>query len=130
MTTNLLQRGLDWLHDRQRTHVSATVAIRRGGSTTSDVPATPGRTEFEEEREYGGARVSHAHDWLIAAADYQIEGVVVEPADGDRIVSTEADGTLRVFEVSPFGTEPAFRPTDPGRKRLRVHSRQIDEVTP
>lgn len=63
-------------------------------------------------------------DWIIKADDLVIGGSAVMPKRGDRITA----GGL-VYEVNVDG-EQVYHWSDPGHTRLRVHTKQIDEVTP
>lgn len=96
------------------------VTYTRGASVVA-LTATPGRTQFELDNGDGVILNIESRDYLIDPADLVIAGTASAPASGDRI--TEGD---RVYEVMPFGREPAWRWSDTHRTRYRVHTKQID----
>ena len=119
---DLLQTGSDWLEAQRHEHLSHAVAYCRGAESV-EISATVGQTTFEVEREFGVERVE-SRDFLIRSADLVLAGQPTEPQRGDRIKET-LGGTLAVFEVMAPGNEPPWRYSDPGRKTLRVHTKQV-----
>jgi len=126
MTADMLKDGSDWLQDQQKAHVAQMVTYSRGGQQLS-ISATIGRTEFDVDPGDGfGVRVE-ARDYLIHAADLVLGGVTVKPQRGDRIRETRADGDTAVYEVmSPADGEPVWRYSDDYRRRLRIHTKEVD----
>lgn len=121
---DLLHTASDWLHDRQKQHASRTVTYERGAATVA-VQATIGRTVFEIDDDLGVVHKIESRDFLIHAADLVLSGSAVLPERGDRI--RETDGTTTyVYEVLAPGKEPHYRFSDPYRKRLRIHTKQVE----
>lgn len=113
---DLLQRASDWLEDQRRRHLSHMVTYRRGASS-SQVAATVGRTVFALDDGAEAVLRVESRDYLILAADLAVS----TPQAGDQIVDQAV-----VYEVASFGSEPAWRYSDPYRKTLRIHTKQVD----
>lgn len=121
---DILQRASDWLEDQRTKFATREVTYLRGDSSVA-VPATVGRTVFEIAGEYGVVEKSESRDYLLLAADLVLNGQVTLPQRGDRIRES-AGLTVFVYEVMAPGQEPAWRYSDPYRKTLRIHTKQID----
>jgi hypothetical protein len=61
---------------------------------------------------------------LIQPADLVIAGSQVLPERGDTIRETQ-NGNVYIYEVMAPGSEPHWRWSDPHRKLLRIHTKQI-----
>ena len=119
---DLQAKGAAWLAQQRRAHASHPARYGRGDSIIR-LPVSSGRSQFEVD-EGGGILIEiESHDFLITPSDLRIDGVATEPLAGDRI----EDGGV-VYEVMPFGNEPAWRWADIYRQRYRVHSKQVDKV--
>ena len=125
----LLQRGSQWLGNALTENEGITVTIRRGEDVTEDVPVVIGRTTAI--RDDGDVTIEMTcRDFLILTADYVIDGNAVRPEAGDLIeeAALVEGGPLPTFEVLPFAGEPHERYSDPYRKRLRIHTKQVSPV--
>ena len=91
------------------------------------VAATVGRTVFETADDYGVVQRSESRDFLIAAADLVLGGSQVLPERGDRIRETQGQ-KVYVYEVMAPGKEPQYRFSDPYRRTLRIHTKQVEVV--
>ena len=120
---DLLETASNWLEEKRTQHLSRTVTYQRGADTV-DVPVSIGRTTFEVDDGYGIVQKWESRDFLILAADLVLAGLQTLPQRGDRIQETQA-GTTYVYEVLAPGKEPAWRYSDPYRKTLRIHTKQI-----
>ncbi len=121
---DLLQTGSDWLADRLKTHASRQVVYRRGAQQVT-VQATMGRTLLKLDDGYGGVRMEWTDpDFLIHAADLVLGGSITLPKRGDQIRETVGTQTF-VYEVMAPGKEPPCRFSDPYRKVLRIHTKQV-----
>lgn len=124
---NLLQRASDWLEGQRDQHLSREVIYQRDASTVA-VSGTIGRTVFDVDNGHGILERVESRDYLILSADLVLGGAETLPRAGDRI--READGNRTfVYEVMAPGNEPAWRYSDPYRKTLRIHTKQIDVET-
>lgn len=124
---DLLEQASNWLEDQRTRHVSRVVTYARG-EQSAQLPATIGKTTFEVDDGYGVLVRHESRDFLILAADLVLGGQTMLPDRGDRIRETQG-GTVFVYEVSAPGKEPCWRYSDPYRKTLRVHTKQIDTET-
>lgn len=117
----LFDRLKSWLPAMAAQVAGVTVTYTRGVTSVS-LPALEGRTVFASQQE-GAPRVEFGdRDYLIELADLTTFG---DPQVGDRITETLA-GVARVFEVRTPGTgEPAWRWSDPGHTRYRVHTTRV-----
>jgi hypothetical protein len=121
--TNLLQTGSQWLGDQLLAHAATEVRYVRGLEQAL-VLATIGKTEYEIEDSAGAVVRVQTRDYLIRAADLVLGGSPALPQPGDRIHETDGDATF-VYEVLSPGTEPCWRYSDPHRRLLRVHTKQV-----
>jgi len=120
---DMLEQGASWLDDQRHQHMTRSVSYARGSSTV-EVQATIGRTEFEQADEYGIVHKVESRDYLIRAADLVLDGQPTLPKRGDQIRETDGTTTI-VYEVLSPGDEPIFRYSDPYRKALRIHTKHI-----
>lgn len=121
---DLLDKGSAWLGRQRRAHVTRAVIYVRGQSTTS-LPATVGTTEFTKDG--GGFPVTfNSVDWLIDAADLEIDGLPTEPARGDRIHDETVD-QRRVYELLDDLGGPPWKWSDPYHRTYRVHTKLVEE---
>lgn len=117
--SNLFAKAREWLGTAVQEAAGVTVAYTRG-VTSITLTAVVGRTVFVSNAE-GAPRVQFGErDYLIEVADLTLG----TPKLGDRITET-IDGTAVVFEVQePEAGEPAWRYSDQGRTRYRVHTKR------
>lgn len=121
---DILQRGSDWLEDQRHTHATRTVTYKQDVNSIS-LAATIGRTIFEIDNGQGVLERIESRDFLVLATDLVLVGLPVLPRRGDRIRETQG-ATTYVYEVMAPGKEPEWRWSDPYRKTLRIHTKQID----
>ena len=122
---DLLEQASDWLGGMRRTYLSRTATYQRGDDSV-EVVAAVGRTVFEIDDGSGAVVQWESRDFLIAAVDLVMAGEIVEPLPGDQIKEA-AGGKVLVYEVMGPGKERCWRWSDPYRRTLRVHAKQIDE---
>lgn len=121
---DLLQRGSDWLEGMRTTHATRPVTYARGAHSV-DVAATVGRTVFRVENGYGVLERVEARDYLFLGSALVLGGEATLPLPGDRIRET-VDGRTFVYEVMAPAGEFCWRWSDPHRRTLRVHTKQVD----
>jgi hypothetical protein len=121
--SDLLQQASNWLEDQRTRHAASTSQYVRG-SRSVDLLATVGKTTFDVDDGYGVLVRYESRDFLILAADLVLDGLPLIPQRGDRIQETQG-GTTFIYEVTAPGKEPCWRYSDPYRKTLRIHSKQI-----
>jgi hypothetical protein len=121
---DLLRTASDWLEDMRTEHASETVIYRREADSVS-LAATIGRTVFEVDDGFGVLQKYESRDFLVLADDLVLAGSPVLPEAGDRIEETVGTTTF-VYEVMAPGKEPPWRYSDPYRKTLRIHTKQVE----
>ncbi len=121
---NLLQQASDWLEAKRTQYAAGVVCYVRGGQS-ADVSATVGNTTFEVDDGYGVLVRHESRDYLVLAADLKFAETPTLPQRGDLVRETQG-GTVFVYEVTAPGNEPCWRYSDPYRKTLRIHSKQVD----
>jgi len=120
----MLKDASDWLEEKRKQHASRPVTYHRGLFQV-EVQTTIGKTVFEVEDGSGILEKVESRDFLILAEDLVLNTVRTLPKRGDRI--READGEMvYVYEVLAPGREPHYRFSDPYRKTLRIHTKQVD----
>ena len=112
--------------DSIRQAAGVTVTIRRGGIASAPVVAGKGTSDFVQETDDGSSASWRTDDYLIAVADYAIEGVAVKPEPGDQIEETLGTESA-VSEVIKNGGEPCWRYSDRGQRQYRIHTQRISE---
>ena len=79
---------------------------------------------FQVDNGSGLIETVQSRDFLILTSYLVLGGTATLPKAGDRI--KEAVGsTSYVYEVLAPGTEPAYRFSDPYRRTLRIHTKQV-----
>ena len=124
---DLLDRASAWLDGMRVKHTSRLVLYQRGLWSVS-VPAGIGRTTFQVDNGSGVIETVESRDFLILAADLVLGGTVTLPKTGDRIREASGEdggGASYMYEVLAPGTEPAYRFSDPYRRTLRIHTKQV-----
>lgn len=124
---DLLETSSAWLEDQREQFLSRSVIYKRGADTVQ-VPTTIGRTVFALDDGAGGVLRTESRDYLIRTAHLVLGGAATLPQRGDQI--HEMAGTdIYIYEVMAPGDEPHFRFSDPYRKAVRVHTKQINKET-
>jgi hypothetical protein len=117
--TNLLQSGIEWLDAQRKASLSQSVTYERGHDSV-ELAATLGTSE-EEVFDSGTSMRVKRTDFLVTAADLVLDGELITPIPGDRIVS----GT-KTYEVMALSDGRHFEEF-PGGVTLRIHAKLIDE---
>ena len=124
--SDLLESGQAWLAGKLKSHASREVVYLRGASQAT-VSATIGRTLLKLDDGYGGIRMEWTdRDFLIQATEIDFGGGPVSPERGDRIQET-AGSVVSTYEVTAYGGDPPFRPSDPFGIVLRIHTKCIEQ---
>jgi len=132
---DLLEEAAGWLDGMRTAHLSRPVVYCRpsagsGQGAEVEVAATIGKTVFEIDDGSGAVERFESRDFLISAGELVLGGDTTLPQPGDRV--KEPAGVLGVkvlvYEVMAPGKEPCWRWSDPFRRTLRIHTKQVDEV--
>lgn len=113
---DLIALGALWLRGIQRSHASHPVTYQSGATSLSDVPATVGRTDWEQANTEGLLTRNELRDYLIDVAD--LPNIV--PAAGDKIIDGPA-----TYEICNGPEGHCFRYSDPAQLRYRIHTQLI-----
>ena len=125
---DLLNTSSAWLEDQREAFLSRTVIYQRGADTV-EVTATIGRTLFAVDNGDGAALRVESRDYLIRAARLVLDGDVILPRSGDQVHEMQ-DGVIFIYQVMAPGDEPVWRYSDPYRRTLRIHTKQVDQEVP
>ena len=126
---DLLEKSSTWLEDQREKFMSRTVIYQRAADAV-EVTATIGQTLFAVDNGEGAALQVESRDYLIRASNLVLGGGPVLPRRGDQIHELQ-DGVIFIYEVMAPGGEPVWRYSDPYRRTLRIHTKQVDtETTP
>lgn len=126
---DLLATSSQWLEGQREKHMTRSVIYKRAAHTV-ELPATIGRTVFALDDGAGAILRVESRDYLIRAAHLVLNAVTELPKRGDQIHELQ-DGVIFIYEVMGPGDEPHFRYSDPHRRTLRIHTKQVDtEVSP
>jgi hypothetical protein len=109
-----------WLDSVNREQISQTVAIQVGSAVSDDIAATIGSSEFQEASDEGIVTTFQSRDYLIAVADYAIDGIVITPEPGQKV-----NESGRTYEVVSPGGEPCARFSDASQLMWRIHTKLI-----
>ena len=121
---DMLRAGQEWLANQLKAHASSTVVYLRGANQTS-VTAIIGRTLMKIEDGYGGVHMQWTdRDFLVSPTELVLASSQVLPERGDTIRETD-NGKVYIYEVNAPGSEPPWRWSDPHRRLLRIHTKQI-----
>jgi len=143
---DLFATSAAWLEQKRAAYCASQVTYVRG-SLSASVPATIGKTTFEEENGYGILTRIESRDYLIRAVDLVLAGfggfspeeiaaltaseleelLASEPAKperGDLIRETVGEKTLS-YELLPLGNQPSWRWSDQFRNTMRIHTKLV-----
>ena len=121
---DLLKIACDWLGGMRLKHTSQLVTYSRGSSSV-DVQATLGKTDYEVADESGLTVQAVATDFLIAADQIVLDGIRTLPRPGDQVRLADGD-QVKVYEVLDLAGGGHYRPSDPYGQTLRIHTKQVD----
>lgn len=124
--TDMLADAMAWLDGQRRSMLARSVVYERGTSSV-ELPATVGRTTYEQTDEAGATVETNVRDFLITASDLVLDGVPIVPAIGDRVYLETAEG-VEVCEVLDLGGTGHYAPAL-GGQCWRVHTRRVQVVT-
>lgn len=122
--SDLIDNACAWLGTQRKAYASRTVTYSRAGITVS-VLGTKGKTEAELSTENDLLIDASIQDWLIDAEDLVLNGVAVQPADGDTIAETVGTSTVTWEVRSPGDPEPTWRWADSFRRTYRIHTVEV-----
>lgn len=101
-----------------------TVTIQRGDLTIDCVPCGLGKSEFAAIDASGAVVTIRSQDYLILAELYDFGDGPVEPARGDKVIRSQADGD-HTYELLDVPGAPSWRWSDSYQQRLRLHTKEV-----
>lgn len=125
--TDAFARGATWLRSKLRTHAARAITItdrELNPAVSITLPATPGRTQFEESTTEGAILATESRDWIVTASELQ--DLFGDPARlrSGWIVTDSLDGSR--YEIrSPAGGRP-WRWSDTANTTIRIHTKALD----
>jgi len=122
---SLQQPIADAVHRARARIYGETILYKRGSAVVEIADAIPHLPEFlvDESRD-GAVRVSHQDlDWKFPPDRLVIDGALVVPEKGDRIVRVDLGN--EEFEVLPRGSDECWRWSDSGHHTFRVHTKKV-----
>lgn len=126
--TDVMERGMAWLTDQLQAHVAQPIIYARGNEVI-EFCATFGRKLFQLQDIDGGIRMQWSdRDFIFPATSLDFGGGPVLPRRGDTVTVDLGDGTGIVYEVAAPGGEQPYRWSDPFKKSLRVHAKQVETI--
>ena len=112
------------LFDDLQAFAASEVAYRRGAESFTPL-ATKGVTGAERHDGDGMIINDEIRDWLINRDQMVLNGVAVEPEEGDEIVETDPQGVTNVWKVLPLVSDRCWRWSGPHNLRFRIHVKLI-----
>ena len=120
---DLQQTGQAWLADKLSKHAARAVVYQRGNQQ-AEVIATIGKSSYQQDSGEGMLTRAQVRDYLIDTVQLVIDGQLVLPRSGDRILEIDGSKTF-VYEVMALGDQPAWRYSDVFRLKFRIHTKLI-----
>ncbi|MFA7178027.1 MAG: hypothetical protein WC114_12325 [Smithellaceae bacterium] len=111
----MLEQASAWLEAQRLKELSVPAVYVRKDGTQIPVNATPGRTLFRAEDQYGVTVRTESRDFLIAASELSDD-----PERGDTIVYNG----FRYEVLAPNG-EPVWRWSGAYHRTRRIHTKEI-----
>ena len=111
----MLEQASAWLEAQRLKELSVPAVYVRKDGTQIPVNATPGRTLFRAEDQYGVTVRTESRDFLVAASELS-----AEPERGDSILYNGCR-----YEVLAPNGEPVWRWSGAYRWTRRIHTKEI-----
>jgi hypothetical protein len=113
-----MSKGLDFLASQRKQFLSESIVYSPLSGEAHPLFATPGRTLFRSENEYGMTVRTLSFDFIVSADD-----LGCEPRRGDTIIFNN-----RMYEVLAPNNEPCWRWSGNDGKTYRIHTKDTGEV--
>jgi len=122
---SIMSTSLAWLSSSMKTHLSESGSIRRDDNETPSIDMRVGKTMADVEGMNGVTVRTNIADFLITAADYQINGIAVEPKRGDEI-----DYGGKTYRAMPIAGGEVWRYAENvNRTVLRIHTKEVGDAS-
>jgi hypothetical protein len=124
---DMFAKGAAFIGQSLRNHASRSITISdrlENPSVTITLPASSGKTHFDEDEGDGIIITYDARDWLVAKSDMLDQfGAVIEVKRGWIIQDSLDQERYEVY--APPGVQP-WKYSDSEKTRIRIHSRNLD----
>jgi hypothetical protein len=117
-----LRNANEWHMGKRRRFETSTVTYGRVISSVS-VPAERGATVMEYVADDNMTAVFQSVDFKVAAADLEIDGQLISPQTGDRIIPENREGVYEVIQ-NPISRK-CWAWDDPYELRYRIHTKKV-----
>ena len=124
--SDMLQKGQSWLAAKLTQFASRPVIYQRD-ELSVELPATIGKSEYEQDDGEGVITRAQVRDFLINTKDLLGSPIGTWPRRGDRILESDGETTF-IYELMSIGSEPPWRYSDPFRVKLRIHTKLVDTI--
>lgn len=114
----VLEQAAEWLEAQRLKELSVPAVYVRKDGTRIEINATPGRTLFRAENQYGVTVRTESRDFLVAASELEYE-----PERGDAIVYAG-----NRYEVLAPNGEPVWRWSGAYHWTRRIHTKEIGDA--
>lgn len=128
MNLDRMRSALAKLTSVMLAHASQAITYARGTDSVI-VPAVIGNMLLKLDDGMGGLRMEYTDlDVIVPTTTLLFGDVPVTPTRGDLVfLPVKGDSEVKVFEVSPYGSEPCYRLADSaGQTAYRIHCKHID----
>ncbi len=123
---DMLAEGAAWLNEQLQQHASTPAVYWRGTSSVA-VDLTRGKTEYETAADYGGVMTEFTDvTFSCAREELNLNGTIVNPEEGDRIVMKDGRRTLTYEVMRSDGNLREFK-NDAHSKRVWIHAKLVIE---
>jgi hypothetical protein len=127
MPTDMFAKAAAFLGQSLRNHASRSITISdriENPSVSISLPASSGRSHFDEDEGEAVIIGYDSRDWLVAKADMLDQfGQVVDVKRGWMITDSLDNERYEIY--APPGVKP-WKYSDSEKTRIRIHSRNID----
>jgi hypothetical protein len=124
---DMFAKGAAFIGQSLRNHASRSITISdrlENPSVTITLPASSGKTHFDEDEGDGIIITYDARDWLVAKSDMLDQfGAVIEVKRGWIIQDSLDQERYEIY--APPGVKPS-KFSDTSKTRIRIHSRNLD----
>jgi hypothetical protein len=120
---DLLRTANEWLQKTRKAYAASPVTYQRVSASAS-FPASYGRAEYTVTGSEGFTAVFESWDFLVDAADLELDGETTAPKVGDRVIVGELDDGL-VYEVVNVPGGKCWRWSDSFQRTYRVHTKYV-----
>lgn len=123
-----MQDSAAWLGGQMNEAAGIEVILaRRSGVqtlTSEPITGTISRHDYDDYDAQGLPLIVEAWDWSFTATDVLLDGVQVEPRNGDRLAAT-INGEAQVYEVGPVARRKACEKKDSTGIRILVRTKRV-----